>query len=102
MHSLIKLNSTQKESSTERQIEELKESLLVSYGLDIATDEALNTELKLFSNKLEKVSKKISEKNKDVNKLKDFAQELDELKHNYSVQKTKELKLIQQEYIYRD
>lgn len=83
MHYLIQSNSTQKEPSTERQIEELKEDLLVNYGLDIATDKSLNTELKSLLSKLEKVSKDISEKNKEINKLKDFARELGELKHNY-------------------
>lgn len=83
MHYLIQSNSTQKEPSTERQIEELKEDLLVNYGLDIATDKSLDTELKLLLSKLEKVSKDISEKNKEINKLKDFARELGELKHNY-------------------
>lgn len=83
MHYLIQSNSTQKEPSTERQIEELKEDLLVNYGLDIATDKSLDTELKSLLSKLEKVSKDISEKNKEINKLKDFARELGELKHNY-------------------
>lgn len=83
MHYLIQSNSTQKEPSTERQIEERKEDLLVNYGLDIATDKSLDTELKSLLSKLEKVSKDISEKNKEINKLKDFARELGELKHNY-------------------
>ena len=88
LHSLIQSNTTQKEPSTERQIEVLKEDLLVNSGLDIATEAMLKTELESLSSKLKFASTNVSEKSKDINKLKEFARELDELKQNYPVQKT--------------
>lgn len=84
LYSLIQSNSTQKDPSNKRKIEELKEDLLVNYGLDVAKDKTLNVELKSLYSKLEIASINVSEKNKDVNKLKDFARELDELKYNYT------------------
>jgi len=83
LHSLIQSNSTQKDPLIKRQIEGIKEDLLVNYGLDIETNEELNTQLKSLSSELQIACKDVSEKNTDVNKLKDFARELDELKYNY-------------------
>ena len=95
LHSIIQSNKTQKEPSTERQIEALKEDLLVNYGLDIATETMLNTELESLSSKLKGSSKEVSKKNEEINKLKDFLRELDELKFNYvHFKKQKELELL--------
>ena len=62
----------------------LKEDLLVNYGLDIATETMLNTELESLSSKLKGSSRDVSKKNEEINKLKNFARELSELNYNYT------------------